>query len=126
MNNITITTSATITSLDGALANAPSSAFQCEVDELLEFTRDIDASTASVCTGGWMFAAVFNVGENDITAEVSVLNDYQTFIVPHGGHILIPAALKDTAGVWQYATNLVLAALSGDSRAHVVIGVRNA
>ncbi len=118
---ITITTSASIPDFDGFGVTVPSSTFTVKTDDVIEFTRNIDASPAAIYDIAYQIAVVVNLGETDAIIEVLAVDRYAVFVVPPGAHAVLPSVILSSTGAPTFVTNMLAYTASGDGRIFVFI-----
>lgn len=118
---ITITTSASIPDFDGSDVTVPSSTFTVKTDDVIEFTRNIDASPAQIYDIAYQIAVVVNIGATDAIIEVLATDRYVVFVVPPGAHAVLPSVIKNSTGLPTAVTNLTAYTAAGDGRIFVFI-----
>ncbi len=118
---ITITTNVTIPDFDGVDVTVPSSSFTVKTDDVIEFTRNIDASPAMIYDIAYQIAVVVNIGATDAIIEVLAADRYAVFVVPPGAHAVLPSVILSNAGTPTFVTNLTAYTAAGDGRIFVFI-----
>ncbi len=118
---ITITTNVTIPDFDGVDITVPSSSFTVKTDDVVEFTRNIDASPAIIYDIAYQIAVVVNIGTIDAIVEVMAADRYAVFVVPPGAHAVLPSVVLSSTGVPTAVTNLAAYTAAGDGRIFVFI-----
>lgn len=124
MANVRISLASSIT-IDGS-SKSISANSNAVVDDLLEFTKDVNSTPYFIATGsGFSFIVVVNIGDADIIVQCGLANetDKVQFSVPVGAHLVLPSTclaidndVRAWAGVKAYTA-------SGTSRMICFVGI---